>query len=429
MQGGLSTWGYLALTPTLAAFQAISPPPNPLNGIELRSIEVADLNTDRVRFQLHLGGIAQNDISIRALSFDNATVNGVPVFLSPTSGTFKLTRGRELRDVGSFHATLYFRDLDTLEPLRDMVRDRKADVRATIRLQPELTLLQRMALRTFAAWASMNLQRSIEVEVPGGTIGRGAALMALATADSLWVLGRSGLDWRRQRDDLVQEVRTSYAPRIVVIETSYQLRHKTGEKTLMSWRGLGFHDSNGQMIVPAEAVEPWLFDGVIADAIAFGAAEIVNNSRDITARTASGASYSFKKGSLKIVRAAQDRAKAISMNRRKVYGVRERNSTANVARLFIASPHSPPVREASATSPLQTVALFRLHDSEPSERTPEILILSAMPDKDHLRLVDPVDLRASGSPVITQDGVVGMLLDQSTIAPMKAIRKKLRDVE
>ena len=188
MQGGLSTWGYLALTPTLAAFQAISSPPNPLNGIELRSIEVADLNTDRVRFQLHLGGIAQNDISIRALSFDNATVNGVPVFLPPTSGTFKLTRGRELRDVGSLHATLYFRDLDTLEPLRDMVRDRKADVRATIRLQPELTLLQRMALRTFAAWASMNLQRSVEVEVPGGTIGRGAALMALATADSLWVL-------------------------------------------------------------------------------------------------------------------------------------------------------------------------------------------------------------------------------------------------
>ena len=88
--------GVFALTPTIsAAFQAISPPPNPLNGIELRSIEVADLNTDRVRFQLHLGGIVQNDISIRALSFDNATMNGVPSSLPPTSGTFKLTRGRE----------------------------------------------------------------------------------------------------------------------------------------------------------------------------------------------------------------------------------------------------------------------------------------------------------------------------------------------
>jgi hypothetical protein len=429
MQRGLSTWGYLALTPTLAAFQAISPPPNPISGIELRSIEVADLNTDRVRFQLHLGGIAQNDISIRALSFDNATVNGVPVYFPPTSRTFKLTKGRELRDIGSLQATLYFRDLDTLEPLRNMVRDRKAEVQATIRLQPELTLLQRMVLRTSAVWASMNFQRSVEVEVPGGTIGRGAALMALATADLFWVLGRSGLDWRKQRDDLVQEVRTSYAPRVFVIETSYQLRRKSGEKTLMSWRGLGFHDSSGELLVPAEAVEPWLFDGVVADAIASGAAEVVNNSRDILARTASGVSYSFKKGSLKIVRVAQDREKAISMDRRKVYEVRARNSTANVARLLIASPHLPPVPEASAGIPLQTLALFRLHDSVPSERTPEILILPATPDKDHLRLVDPVDLRASGSPVITQEGIVGMLLDQSTIAPMKAIRKKLRDVE
>ena len=429
MRSGLSTWGYLTITPTLAAFQALSLPPNPLNGIELRSIEVTDLNTDRVRFQLHLGGIAQGDISIRALSFDNATVNGVPVFLPPTSGMFKFTKGRELRGIGSLHATLYFRDLDTLEPLRDMVRDRKADVRATIHLQPELTLLQRMVLRTSAAWASTNFQRSVEVEVPGGTIGRGAALMALATADSVWVFGRSGLDWRRQRDNLVQEVRASYAPRVIAIETSYQLRHKSGGKILMSWRGLGFHDSNGQLLVPAEAVEPWFFDGVVADAIASGSAEVVNNSREITATTASGATYSLKKGTLKIVRVAQDRAKAISMTRRKVYEVRARNSTANVACLFITSPRPPLLPEASATSPSQTVAVFRSHNSAPAELTPEILILPATPDKDHPRLVDPVDLRASGSPVITQEGIIGMLVDESTIIPMKTIRKKLRDVE
>ena len=428
MQRWGRTWGCLSIVPALVAFQAATPSLNPLNGIELRSIEVSDLNSDRVRFQLHLGGIAQEDIALRALSFDSATVNGIPVFLPPISARFRLSKGQEFRAIGALQAELYFRDLDSLTPLRRMVQDKKADVRATIRLQPDLSLLQRMVLRASGAWVSTTFERSVGVEVPGGMVGRGAALMALAAADSLWVLGRSGLEWRNQRDAFVQQVRATYAPRVLVIETRYQVRGKDGRQALLTWRGLGFHQSGGQVIVPAEAIEPWLFDSTVADAIASGAAEVIKSSLDIVARMTTGTSYSLRNGNLKIVRVAQDRSKAISVRRRKVYEVRERNSTANVAKLLITSSLLSKLREATANGAAQTVAVFRLRDSA-AEQWPEILILSATGENGTTRLVEPVDLRASGSPVINQDGMVGILLDQSTIASMQAIREKLGDVE
>ena len=97
----------------------------------------------------------------------------------------------------------------------------------------------------------------------------------MAAADAVWVLGRKGLDWRQERDSFVQQVRASYAPRVLAIESRYEVRTKEGQHRILSWQGLGFIENNGYALVPAEAVEPWLFEGAMADAIAAKEVELV----------------------------------------------------------------------------------------------------------------------------------------------------------
>jgi hypothetical protein len=413
-------YSYLAI---ILSLPASAQPSNPLSGIEVRSIEVSDLTTDRIRFNIHLGGTAQRDVTLRALAFEGATLNDIPVFLPALSGRFELIKDRPFDAVEALQGVLYFRDLESLEPVRRMIRDKKADVRATIRLQPEFTLLQRLVLRTNGAWISTNLQRSVEVEVPGGGMGRSAALIALSAADSVWVLGRRGLEWRQQRDSFLQNVRSQYAPRVLAIESRYELRSKEGQRSALSWQGLGFvgnEGKDGQVFLPGEAVEPWLYEGAIADAIAAKQMTVVKGSQDIVARANSGATYSLKNGGLKIAEIARDRAKGISIDRKKIYAVRERGSTANVARLVITGLVLSPVAEAPVESVTQSVALFRLRND-----TVEILILPATRDNGRIRLVDPVDSRAFGSPVIGLEGLIGVLLDQTTVASMRDVREKL----
>ena len=122
-------------------------------------------------------------------------------------------------------------------------------------------------MRSSGAWMTAGFERVVDVDVPGGAIGRAGAMMVLAAADAAWVLGRSGLDWRRQRDEFRQKVHDTYQSRVLLIESRYQVRGKDGATTNLVWRGLGFRDRGMNVVTTAEAVEPWLFDSAIADAL------------------------------------------------------------------------------------------------------------------------------------------------------------------
>src|SRR5436190_16586968 len=83
-----ATWSFSFLL-LLSAASSIASGASPLSGVALQGIQVADLTTDRIRFDLHVGGSSQQDIVVRSIAFDGATVNGVPVYLPALSGPFK----------------------------------------------------------------------------------------------------------------------------------------------------------------------------------------------------------------------------------------------------------------------------------------------------------------------------------------------------
>ena len=99
--------------------------PPALQKLEVQSVEIADVSSDRVRLRVRLGGIAERDINVRTLSFDDASLNGIPLFSPPVSGPLRIAKGTPLSNAGVLEASIYYRDLPSLEPVRRMVREEK----------------------------------------------------------------------------------------------------------------------------------------------------------------------------------------------------------------------------------------------------------------------------------------------------------------
>ena len=160
----------------------------------MQSVEIADVSSDRVRLRVRLGGIAERDINVRTLSFDDASLNGIPLFSPPVAGPLRIAKGTPLANAGVLEASIYYRDLPSLEPVRRMVREEKVFVRATLRIQPELNVVQRIALWTSNAWVSWKLERVVTVQLPGGRAGK-TPLSSLLPGRTRCGLSASA-DWR-----------------------------------------------------------------------------------------------------------------------------------------------------------------------------------------------------------------------------------------
>jgi hypothetical protein len=318
------------------------------------------------------------------------------VFVPSIHETIRLLKGKPF--AADVEATVFYRDLPSLDPVRRMAREGKVRVNATVRLQPELSLVQRLALRTWSPWVAAKIDRTVDVELPGGSLGRTTALVVLAGADSVWSLGQRGLEWRRERDEFVAKVRSEYAPRVVTITTKYKFGDGEGQ-----WMGLGFHWQGNEVIAPAEAVEPWLFDAHLAEAMAARGVDV--GEVTITAQAIAG-----RPMPLTLVEVARQMGKGLSVGRRKTYRFRERASASNLAR-FRMDLDAEAVKQGDIS---EEVAIFRLLDG-----IPEILVAPAVVENGTLRLADPVDSRAFGSPVIGRNGFLGMLQDQRTVLRVK----------
>jgi hypothetical protein len=201
------------------------------------------------------------------------------------------------------------------------------------------------------------------------------------------------------------------------------IRAKDGRSTILHWRGLGFHANKGRVLVPAEAVEPWMFEAHIADAISSNNAHVVEGSLDILVRDSS-----LQAGEVKIPAVGRDRVKAISIDRRKIYPMRERDSETNMAGLEIAAlaahePDMPAMKEPSVKDGVASPdAIFRLR----RQAEIEVFLLPIAVENGRIRLVEPIDSRAFGSPVIGPAGLLGMLQNQTSVASMRRLAPVLQ---
>ena len=133
----------IAVAPFMA-FQTVSTQNSPVT-VAIDSIDLADVGSDRVRFDVQSHVTSTRKLSIKSVHFEQMHMGDVPVFLSPIESHIDLEKGTPV-PLPSIPLTVYFRDLDSLEPLEQAIRDGQTTITGKARAELDLNLLERAAV-------------------------------------------------------------------------------------------------------------------------------------------------------------------------------------------------------------------------------------------------------------------------------------------
>ncbi len=410
----------LLAAPTVAAAQVPDAQPAPLV-VSLDGVDLKDAGSDRIHFEVRSHVTASRKLKVKSISFSHMRLGGVPVYLSPIDERLELEKGVSAA-LPHIPVTVYFRDVDSLDPLIQAVRDGKATVTGEVRAELDISFLERLAARDLGPHAVMPIDITLPVDVPGGTIGKATALAGLKTAQVALNLGNSALGSLRQKQkSWDQELRTRFEPALLIAESRYSLHTNDGQQVDYYVRGLGFRISDDRFVVTGEMVEPWKYDADVAAALASGEAALIKENSDLLVWPVGetldpNSARSLVRGQIVVEHNAPKSETAYTSVDRKRVKVKllKRDADANYAvlRFTHAEDKGTAVQgAATAAGRGQTwdrLTLFRADDSGKLE----LVRIPAHSENGRIVLDDPIDDRAFGSLLISQDGAVGMVQDE-----------------
>jgi len=189
-------------------------------------------------------------------------------------------------------------------------------------------------------------------------------------------------------------------------------------------------------VTTAEAREPWKYDVEVLDALKVGAAKLVKQSLEMELLHIGLGGSPLKLGAKDFAAEARgkpEQSNAVTDNKNQIE-VFHRASPGSFTLLTLQTPPAPPNAQpgpvgaaqafpglvvapaaAVAQESWERVAVFRLREDPVTHlHTVEILQLGARREGKGIQLSDPVDSAVFGSPIVTPDGVIGMVQDEQT---------------
>jgi len=269
--------------PTLMAAQTPDTRPAPLT-VSLDGVDLKDVGSDRAHFQVRSHITAARKLKVKDISFSHMRLGGVPIYLGPIEEHLQLDKGVSV-NLPSVPVTVYFRDLDSTEPLAQAIRDGHTTVTGEVRAHLELSLIDRIAMRDLGPRATLPIDLTIPVTVPGGSTGKTAALAGLRAAQIALSVGGSALGRLREKQKTWDsELRTRFEPALLVTEARYSLRTKDGQQVDFNVRGMGFRISDDKFVVTGEMIEPWQYDPDAAAVLKANDATLLRENFGLRAR-------------------------------------------------------------------------------------------------------------------------------------------------
>ncbi len=408
----------VALAGTAMASQLPGPQTRPVE-VSIDTVTLADVSSDRFRFDVQSHVTSTRSLKIKQVRFAHMRLGRLPVYLSPLRQSLTLDKGDSLT-LPPIPLTIYFRDLDSLEPLEEVVRDQKAVVEGNARVDLGLGLERILG---GVAHVDVPVKVTIPMEIPGGVVGQAAALATLGAAQIALDLGGSPLNLLRQSQRAWEsEMRTRYIPTLVVAESRYALRLPNNQRVDVAVRGLGFRISADRFVLIGEMVEPWKYDADVAAAIQTGEASLVEDARDLLvwpSREATNANTarSLSRGTIQFdhTPAKTESTRVVVGNRDVKLQIFRRDSDANYAVLRFTRPEDkgPAIYSPGPSEPSQSwdrVTLFRVDDAGNLES----VLTPAHRQDNRILLDDHVDDHAFGSLLLSQQGAVGMVQEETS---------------
>ncbi len=266
---------FAAITSFASLVQSSDSHPNSLVQVRVVRVDLQQVTSDYIRFAMVMRIKSSHSARLRRIRFSEMRWGSLPFFLSPIEEKVHLTPGEDLI-LPPIPVTFYFRDLDTLQPLEDSLRNQEITVSGRARAELDLSPLERIALLQWSGQFEIPVQSSFPLTVPGGQLGRTAAIASVRASELALALGGSALNLvRTEQMDRADEVNRLYRSALVVAEYRYAVMLRDGQRIDFKGKSLGFLLKPNKVLLTAETVEPWKYDSDVASLLESKQARLV----------------------------------------------------------------------------------------------------------------------------------------------------------
>jgi hypothetical protein len=348
--------------------------PIAVDRVEWRSIEL-----DRVQLAVHLRAFAKDAVTLHGVRMERMSIGGIPFYAAPAVAPVVL-KANEWTQLEPVPVTIYLRDLDVLAALRALIDKQTAAIRGDVRFSIELPLLARIFLFTDRAAVAVPVRAEVPFSVPGGALTRGAAALALSSAEKVW--------------SRVDESLHKANPAVVPIETTYVLEWRDGRREGRAFRSFGALIAANRLLTTGETAEPWLYDPEVAAGIASGGAIVFAFETKAAGRLIK---LLRKDSEIERVFVPLGNGKEVRVNL-------GRRATPRNAAIFEYKTDVEAVRISGRST--GQVSLYRL-----TARQPRAVQVMARFDEGRILLADPV-ASATGSLVFVDRQALGLMQDE-----------------
>jgi hypothetical protein len=427
----------LAQTPT----QPLpSPDPTPIAGlgnISVASMRIADLTPDGVVIAVDLSLTPARTVALDSIWLSGLSVNSLPIHADPIDRLIQLPKGKPA-PLPQLTVKVFFRDLTTVAPLRQMVDSQMVHVQGQANATLHATFLEKLALGAAHPVVAIPFSQDVPIALPDSPYAKQAA-------DTILTFVQAGLDAgvagkaTLLDPDWIKTLRSQASSALFRVETRYTLE-QSQKPYPISVNLLAFQLAAGPILTTPEARTPWEYEPDFLARIQSGEARLAPDSTEVQLYPVSltGAPPA-RDATLLLTRkdftlreqGTPTRTKTI-VDAKSIASVEVRNRVdpANLLSIAPQSPTAPgwPTQGlplAAAPPPSQTawpkLAVFRLIPKTPgSAASIELVQLSAHRDGSLLRFDQPLDPAAFGSPVVSPEGVVAIVQDETTAALLPA---------
>jgi hypothetical protein len=414
--------------------------------ITIENVSLGSVSGDRAQLAANVSLESSRNVSLREASFSQLHINGIPFYAAPISDRLVLVPNQKVMPSKPLLLTLYFHDLSSLKPLRSLIAENKVKVSGMAYASLDLNVAEKLFLLTSHPRVPVRIDNSVEVRIPGGTAGRLAALAMIDHAQS--GLDRAGSAYQSTVQFFSQwrqQLWNQYAPTLVLARATYELKGSKGKTIEFESTAMGFRLSGKQVVLPKSVLEPWKFDGYAAAAMKEDGGLKVSKYelwlwpanaalRDASGQLVPTQAWRLSKKQLRLLPFTKDDTEHLLLpiedGKNVKVTVHRRQGAAALGVVEITDPSAAPMSvqlaDDSSIHGETSLAVFRFPEGiEAREASPDLLLVSSTQISPEIKLDSPIDSTGWGSPVISQNGVIGIVTSEGSVVSIKDAGKML----
>lgn len=419
--------------------------------LAVENVSLASVTSDRVQLTANVSLLSPRRVTLREVMFAELHASGIPFYAAPISGRLTLVPNQKVLPSQPLLLTVYLHDLSSLKPLHALVADGKISIAGMAYASVDLNTAEKMFLRTGHVRVPVKIDSALQLHIPGGVLAKAAALAmidygqaALESAGSAWQSGVMSLS--EQRRQLWQ----SYAPALVLAYATYEVRDAAGKTSHHEATAMGFRVKGKQVLLPKSVLEPWKFDTDVAASMKQdGSLKILNYDlalwspkarlRDDSGRLSAAQALCLSAHQIRLLPFTKDDSEPMFMpeeDKTERVRVHRRQGPAALGLVEITDPGvsamnpvlADPNKAVDSNHPTAvSLGVFRFPEGiEAKEANPGLLLVSPRMGVSNLELDTPIDSTGWGSPVISAEGIVGVVTSESSVIPIADAAKELK---